>query len=129
MKELCVACCKETEMTLHKAKQYTALRGRAIKHLRQYYTCNHCGAEAPSNELFNANLMNLYITYKEVVGMLSHEEMKQIRMELHYSEMEMARIIGCSEEVILRLEKGAIPTTEQDSRYKELITLKQLKLN
>lgn len=76
--------------------------------------CAKCHKEIWIDEVENINCNNFYNEYKKKVGLLTAEEIKNIRKKRGMSQRDLARFLSIGEKDITRYENGAIQTRAVD---------------
>ena len=82
------------------------------------YMVNESGEEIYNREIEITNDIELFNLYKTNVGLLSTDEIVEIREEYGLNQKEYATILGLGEVTINRIEKGSIQSKSIDSMMK-----------
>jgi len=114
----CVNCQEEKEYHIDPRIEVFKVRGEKINVESQVAICNTCGEEIFVNELDDANLARAYDAYREMHGMLSPSEIRQIRIGYGLSQGEFAQLLGWGRATINRYENNSIQSTGHDQTLK-----------
>lgn len=85
-------------------------RGEIIPFEKRYYHCVDSGAEFTDEELDNANLKQIYDTYRRRHSIPLAEELKQMRERYGIPSGAMSVILGLGENQFGLYEEGVVPT-------------------
>ncbi|NNG67895.1 type II TA system antitoxin MqsA family protein [Caldanaerobacter subterraneus] len=109
MKKFCPVCGKEQETEVIEKEEVSNIRGDKIKALARIRICSICGEELFDEELEEENIQRVYDIYRKKHGILSPEEIKNIRESYGLSQRAFAKLLGIGEASIARYETGALP--------------------
>ncbi|MGI1691680.1 type II toxin-antitoxin system MqsA family antitoxin [Thermoanaerobacter uzonensis] len=109
MKKFCPVCGKEQETEVIEKEEVSNIRGDEIKTLARIRVCSVCGEELFDEELEEENIQRVYDIYRKKHGILSPEEIKNIRESYGLSQRAFAKLLGIGEASIARYETGALP--------------------
>lgn len=109
MKKFCPVCGKEQETEVIEKEEVSTVRGDKIKALARIRVCSVCGEELFDEELEEENIQRVYDIYRKKHGILSPEEIKNIRESYGLSQRAFAKLLGIGEASIARYETGALP--------------------
>ena len=109
MKKFCPVCGKEQETEVIEKEEVSNVRGDEIKALARIRVCSVCGEELFDEELEEENIQRVYDIYRKKHGILSPEEIKNIRESYGLSQKAFAKLLGIGEASIARYETGALP--------------------
>lgn len=76
--------------------------------------CNTCGNHIWINPVEEYNFKNIYDVYKKKVGLLTTQEIKDIRRKRGMSQKQLAQFLSIGEKDITRYENGSIQTRAVD---------------
>ena len=76
--------------------------------------CNKCGNQIWVAPIEQYNCKIIYDEYKKKVGLLTTEEIKEIRQKRGMSQKELAKFLSIGEKDITRYENGSIQTKAVD---------------
>ena len=76
--------------------------------------CDKCGNEIWVDEIEQYNFKIIYDQYKRQVGLLTTDEIKEIRKRRGMSQKDLAKFLSIGEKDITRYENGSIQTKAVD---------------
>jgi putative zinc finger/helix-turn-helix YgiT family protein len=114
-KAYCEKCRQFNETTVKKIEEEYTVKNESIVIEANVRYCNVCGEELWDNELDGANLEHAYNVFREKRGLLSCNQIKQIRNKYGLSQSAFAKLLGVGEKTITRYENGAIQEKAQDN--------------
>jgi len=109
VKKFCPVCGKEQETEVIEKEEVSTVRGDEIKALARIRVCSVCGEELFDEELEEENIQRVYDIYRKKHGILSPEEVRNIRESYGLSQRAFAKLLGIGEASIARYETGALP--------------------
>ncbi|ERM92511.1 XRE family transcriptional regulator [Caldanaerobacter subterraneus subsp. yonseiensis KB-1] len=109
MKKFCPVCGKEQETKVIEKEEISNVRGDEIKALARIRVCSVCGEELFDEELEEENIQRVYDIYRKKHGILSPDEIRNIRESYGLSQRAFAKLLGIGEASIARYETGALP--------------------
>jgi putative zinc finger/helix-turn-helix YgiT family protein len=109
VKKFCPVCGKEQETEVIEKEEVSTVRGDEIKAFARIRVCSVCGEELFDEELEEENIQRVYDIYRKKHGILSPEEIKNIRESYGLSQRAFAKLLGIGEASIARYETGALP--------------------
>ena len=115
----CECCNDECSYRVSLEKREVTIRGLTFSVEIKVATCSKCHERVFPYEISRENDLIIYDKYKELKGLLTSKQIKEIREKRGMSQTELARFINCGEKNIARYEKGAI----QDNSFDLLIRL------
>ena len=118
----CPLCDKTHEIEERKRIVTTTLKGEKVAYEEHFYFCENADEEENEFEtgaMTNANLMNARNAYRVRHGLLTSDEIIDIRENYGLSQVDMARLLGWGEATISRYESKAI----QDEAYDTMLRL------
>lgn len=115
----CMYCDDEVEYVVKDEKIETTVLNETFTVVRKIAFCKNCGHEVFPHELALLNDLIVYDEYRRRKGLLTSQQIKDIRKKRGLSQVELARFIRCGEKNIARYETGTI----QDRSFDLLIRL------
>ena len=106
----CPLCDKTHEIEERKRIATTTLKGEKVAYEEHFYFCENADEEENEFEtgaMTNANLMNARNAYRVRHGLLTSDEIIDIRENYGLSQVDMARLLGWGEATISRYESKA----------------------
>lgn len=115
----CTHCMKFVDSHIEKRTLEATIKGRIIKYDADVRICNDCGKMMFDRDLDQASMVKAYDHYREEMGLLLPEEIKEIRQKYNLSQASFAKVLGLGEKTITRYETGSL----QDEAQNNLIYL------
>jgi len=100
-------------------KETFDVKGDKIDITSNVRICNKCGQEIFDEELDSANLERAYAIYRKRCGLMTPDEIREIREKYRLSQRAFGKILGWGEITIHRYETGAI----QDEAHNNILEL------
>ena len=133
----CPLCDKIHEIEERKRITTTIIKGEEVTYEERFYFCANADEEENEFEtasMANENLLNARNAYRIKMGLLTSDEIVEIRENYGLSQVDLARLLGWGEATISRYESKAIQDDAYDTMLRlikddPLITLEFLKKN
>jgi putative zinc finger/helix-turn-helix YgiT family protein len=109
MKKFCPVCGIERDTEVIEREEVSNIRGDEIRTISKIRICSVCKEELFDEDLDEENIKRAYDVYRERHGILSPEEIKNIRESYGLSQRAFAKLLGIGEASIARYETGALP--------------------
>lgn len=121
MGKVCPICGKAHELNINTRKAKTIIKGIEVEYDEQYYVCSNKKKdnEYATAAMENINLLNARNAYRIKMGLLTSDEIVEIREKYGLSQVDLSQILGWGEATISRYESKAI----QDSAYDNILKL------
>lgn len=110
----CGKCDDEVECEIVKKKRNITVKDTTFECEEYVPICKKCGEEIWLWEVEKENDKIVYNKYKQEIGLLSSEEIKEIRKKRHLSQRQLANLLCIGEKDITRYENGGIQTRAID---------------
>lgn len=78
--------------------------------------CKDCNKELFDIETDTKNIIFAYRVYKKRHNLLQSEEIVALRERLNLSQIELANLLQCTKNEVIRFEHGCIQTREQNNK-------------
>lgn len=114
MKRYCEACGKETDTKLIVRTERYEVRGEPFDVEAQVLVCAECGEDIFCEELDNITLIQAFKQYREKHGLLTPEEIAQIRRRYGLSQAEFARLLSWDDRLVRCYENGSVQSKTHD---------------
>ena len=118
--KLCPICGEQHNLELRTRKNRITIKGEEIEYDEKYYKCDKYDDEESEfcdGKQNDDNLLNARNAYRKKMGLLTSDEIVDIRKEYDLSQVELARLIGVGDVTIARYETKAI----QDPIYDNIL--------
>lgn len=119
---LCPMCDKVHEIEERKRVATTIMKDEEITYEERFYFCRNADMdenEFETGDMMNKNLLNARNAYRIKKGLLTSDEIVEIRESYGLSQVDLARLLGWGEATISRYESKAI----QDDAYDIMLRL------
>ncbi|MBQ8537186.1 MAG: type II toxin-antitoxin system MqsA family antitoxin [Clostridia bacterium] len=111
----CANCnCEVVEKITERPETYQ-VKGKEYTVNAQVPVCPHCNIDLWDPDAEDRILRQVYAMYREDTGLLSPEEIKEIREQYGLSQSSFARLLGFGEKTITRYENGALQDEVQNN--------------
>ena len=119
----CPICGKEHEVEIRKRKSQIKIKDIMVDYDEIYYRCTNVSDEDDneyvSGKMMDKNLLEAKDIYRKEKGLLTSNEIKQIRKKYGLTQAEFSFLLGLGEITITRYEKKLI----QDETYDKIMRL------
>ncbi len=109
MLKYCPKCEVERESDVEPRIESYPIRGEEIKIEANVLVCSLCGEDIFDKKLDAMNLQKVYATYRAKHGLLSPDDIREIRERYGLSQRGMSRFLGWGEITLHRYESGGLP--------------------
>lgn len=109
MKKFCYICGEEQDTEVITKEEVSTIRGEKIKSVSHIRVCSLCKEELFDEELDEGNIQRAYDVYRKKYGVLSPEEIRDVREQYGLSQRLFAKLLNIGEASIARYETGALP--------------------
>lgn len=116
--KICPVCGEHHDLELRTRKNRITIRGTEVEYDEKYYKCNKYDNEESEfcdGKQNDENLLNARNAYRKKIGLLTSDEIVDIRKEYDLSQVELARLIGVGDVTIARYETKAIQEPVYDN--------------
>lgn len=114
-KYYCDNCDCEQEVEEFDVEEQECFDNVSFTYTRHNLVCKHCHEEVYDYENEKKNSIAKADAYRKLVGLLTSEEIRDIRTRYHCSQTEFAKILSIGEKNITRYEAGTIQSRQSDS--------------
>lgn len=118
----CPICGQIHEVEKRKMETTTIIKGEEVTYDEIYFFCANSDEEEcefESGKIANENLANALNSYRRMHGLLTSNEIVEIRAKYGLSQVELAKLLGWGEATISRYESKAI----QDESYDAMLRI------
>ena len=119
----CPICGEQHNLEVRTKKNRITIRGTEVEYDEKYYKCTKYDDEESEfcdGKQNDENLLNARNAYRKKVGMLTSDEIIDIRKEYGLSQVELARLMGVGDVTIARYETKAIQEPIYDNILKRI---------
>ncbi len=118
----CPLCGKKHEVEEKERFAETIIKGDRVSYKEKYCFCANSDEdenEFATSSMVNENLLNARNAYRVMHGLLTSDEIVEIRESYGLSQVDLARLLGWGEATVSRYESKAI----QDDAYDSMLRL------
>ena len=108
IKAYCELCDDDVDFDVTIEERDGEVKGTKIKYRYFKAVCKNCGHQVFPSFLAKRNIISMFDAYKEKVGLLTSQDIIDIRKSLGLTQVQFAKRLGCGEKTIARYENGAI---------------------
>lgn len=112
--------CNEKNLYYIKRELRKEYKGKVVNIEEDIPKCEKCDCDVFVPEIENENLKSLYKRYSELTGIITAEEIIDLRKKYDISQRELVSILGWGKMTINRYERGGLPN-QSHSDYLKLI--------
>ena len=105
----CPECDAEVQARLHTAPVTLSIRGEEVPYSELVATCPTCGSIIGDARIEGENLERAYAVYRTSHGVMSPDEIKDLRTSYGLSLREFSKFLGFGEQTAYRYERGDLP--------------------
>lgn len=118
----CPLCGKEHDLEIRERVATTIIKDEVVEYNEVYYYCEN---EKENNEfangkMLNANLLNARNAYRRIKGLLTSDEIVEIRKKYGLSQVDLANLMGWGEATISRYESKALQDESYDTMLRKI---------
>jgi len=116
----CDVCNRYREKSIVSKKETFNVKGEKVTISANVVTCTHCKNTIYEHDLDKNNLRKAYEKYRRRKGLLSVEQIKEIRKKYGFSQRGLSSILGWSPTTIARYEVGSLPSLAHNEQLKRI---------
>lgn len=116
----CPNCDEDREVEIIERVESFPVRGEELEVTAKVAVCLSCKEDVPDERLDDATLRSVYETYRKKYGLLSPQEIAEVRESYGLSQRALARLLGWGEATISRYETGKLPDNGHNLALKNL---------
>lgn len=118
VKTYCPECDREVDATIIHRREELPVKGEPTSYDAEIAVCPFCGYEIGDSSVEDGNLRRAYSAYCTAHGLISPDEIRNLRLSYGLSLREFSRFLGFGEQTIARYEAGAIPDESHSTMLK-----------
>ncbi len=117
----CPICGEKHDVKIEKRKATVTIKGEKVHYDEEYFVCEKVNGdnEFVTASVENSNLLRARNEYRKKMGLLTSDEIVNIREKYGLSQVDLSQALGWGEATISRYESKAI----QDSAYDNVLQL------
>ncbi|MBW6510870.1 MAG: type II toxin-antitoxin system MqsA family antitoxin [Desulfuromonadaceae bacterium] len=119
MKEICPSC--EGRVAQVNVEKQTQVKGVDVTYTARLHQCCDCGLELADTEETATMQERLADAYRHAVGLLSSEEIRQLRQKQGFSQQALAEALEVGVASIKRWETGVVQSKSMDNLLRTLL--------
>lgn len=112
--------CDENHLEIRKEIREVEIKGRNISYEAEYYFCPDMEEEFEEGDLININLNRARDAYRKAVGLLTIQDIVDIRQKFNLSQKDLAILLGMGEITITRIESKVIQDKSTDDSIRRI---------
>ncbi|RAK19871.1 putative zinc finger/helix-turn-helix YgiT family protein [Anoxybacillus vitaminiphilus] len=116
----CPFCDEEHEISVFREKTKALVNNTPVEYEEIYYYCPIEEDKFVPKEILNQNLLAAKDSYRTLNGLLTSQEIKDIRNSYGLSQKEFANMLGWGDVTIQRYEKKSIQDETYDQKIREV---------
>lgn len=97
-----------------------SLQGRTVTVAQEFFWCAECESERMTPEMLDESLRHAVELIRKLDGLLSAEEIKKLRTNLGYTQIEFEAILGSGPKTVTRWERGTVAPSGAANRLLEM---------
>lgn len=118
----CPECDREVTAPIQHRIESLPVKGEAISYNAEIAVCPYCGEVIGDSRIEDANLRRAYSSYCAAHGLMSPDEIRELRKSYGLSLREFSKFLGFGEQTIARYEAGGIPDDSHNAMLKLVST-------
>ena len=119
-KKLCLCCMEEHEVEYVRLKEKTLFKGQEIEYDVIYEYCEVADEYISSDTMISVNDISLKDAYRKKNGLLTSEEIENIRQKYGISQSDLAILLGWGEKTITRYESHQVQDNAHDTILRKI---------
>ena len=120
MEAYCASCGEDRAMQIVNRREAYPVRGESVAINAQVAHCQTCGTDVSVPSLDDANLRSAFDHYRSAHGLLTAEDIVQLRERYGLSQRSLANLLGWGLVTIQRYENGGIQDIAHDQILRSL---------
>lgn len=122
---LCLNCGEYTEFGVIDIQQTTEFKGRTLTYTRKIAVCKKCGQAVYVPEINEENLDLIRFAYCKEMGLATEEDIAKVLDKYNISLKELAEILGCRLDTLVKYYKGALIKIEYSDKILRMLENKE----
>ena len=117
---LCSCCMEKHEVKTIRLTEQFSFKGVNVEHLAEYYYCDHADEYYADEEQMSANDLRMKDAYRSIVGLLTSQEICQLRAKYGISQSDLCALLGWGGKTIARYENHQVQDKAHDTILRKL---------
>ncbi len=119
-KRLCLTCMEEHEVNLVQREEHEVFKGEEVAFTATYEYCSNTDELLETEEFIRANSLAVKDAYRKKAGLLTSEEINNIRGKYGISQKDFSKILNWGEATITRYENHQIQDRAHDDILRKI---------
>ena len=119
-KKLCLCCMEEHDVHVIKVREYNLFKGKEVEYDAIYEYCDQTGECFAGEDMITANDISMKNQYRKNNGLLTTEEIVEIRDKYSISQKDLASLLGWGEKTITRYEGHQVQDVAHDTVIRKI---------
>ena len=120
MKKLCMCCMEEHEIDVVEVKETNIFKGREVEYTAIYEYCSAADEFLLNEDMISYNDISMKNAYRSQSGLLTSEEIIDIREKYCITQKDLAVLLGWGEKTITRYEKHQVQDMAHDAVLRKI---------
>lgn len=120
MKKLCMCCMEEHEIDVVEVKETNIFKGREVEYTAVYEYCSATDEFLLNEDMISYNDISMKNAYRSQSGLLTSEEIIDIREKYCITQKDLAVLLGWGEKTITRYEKHQVQDMAHDAVLRKI---------
>lgn len=116
-KQFCEICLQDRRFKRVELEEEVTIKDKTFNVIHEYDQCENCGELFEPIEDIDKNIKLDYRTYREKVGFLQPEEIKQIREKYGLNFRQYAELLGVGHSTLWHIENGSLQNEYQNTLF------------
>lgn len=119
-KKFCLSCMREHDVNLVQKEEQEVFKGEKVNFIATYEYCSDTDELLETEDLIRANSLAVKDAYRKKIGLLTAEEIREIREKYGLSLSDFARILNWGEKTITRYENFHVQDRAHDDILRKI---------
>lgn len=124
----CPECDSEVHARLHCQQASLSVRGENVAYTEVVATCPVCGTTIGDTQIEGENLERAYVEYRSRHGIMSPDEIRDLRASYELSLREFSKFLGFGEQTVYRYERGDLPDQTHGNTLRSALSVNGARL-
>ena len=119
-KRLCTCCMEEHEVLTVRLEETLTFKNTPVRHEAEYEYCERADEYYATEKQLSANDLSLKDSYRHLTGLLSSDEICQVRAKYDISQTDLCTLLGWGGKTIARYENHQVQDRAHDTILRKL---------